>query len=215
LKREVDSGHDDNKAEYEALVRAGELLNAGTPLRELELSAQEEILLRGYAFLSRMPLMALINVPDDGSPNPEWETNLNLGARSSVGVLRGQLEAELVHLGDDDRAEFMKDYELETSALDGMIASCYALLGMITYFTGSSETDVRAWTVRRGAKAPEAAGVIHSDFEKGFIRAEVFGLEDLLGIGSTTAARKAGKARLEGREYTVTDGDYILFRFNV
>jgi hypothetical protein len=101
------------------------------------------------------------------------------------------------------------------SALDGMIAASYSLLGLITFFTGGSEKDVHAWTVERGATAPQAAGVIHTDFERGFIRAEVTPVEDLLSLGSPAALRKAGKTRLEGKEYVVLDGDYLIFRFNV
>lgn len=217
LQKEIDSGRDDNRSEYEALVRCQAVLDEGRPLRGLSLTAQEKHLIRGYAFLSQMPLLMLINVCDDGSPvtEKEWSERLDAGERTTVQVLRGQLEAELGLLEPADRAEFMADYELKVSALDGVISTCYSLLGLITFFTGSPETDVRAWTVRRGACAPEAAGVIHSDFEQGFIRAEVVALEDLIAVRTVVEARKVGKARLEGKEYVVNDGDYILFRFNV
>ncbi|HUU45169.1 MAG TPA: DUF933 domain-containing protein, partial [Acidobacteriota bacterium] len=205
------------RPEYEALVKCRVLLDEGRSLRDLELTDTEERLLRGYGLLSRMPLLALINAPDEGSDlsEEEWAARLDLGARSLVRVLRGQLEAELALLDPDDRAVFMTDYDLTTSALDGMIAACYSALGLITFFTGRSEVEVRAWTVRRGARAPEAAGVIHSDFQQGFIRAEVTSIADLVAAGSPAAARKAGKSRLEGKEYVVNDGDFILFRFNV
>lgn len=217
LQREVDSGRDENRSEYDVLVRCRAALDEGLPLRGLTLTGQEAHLIRGYAFLSQMPLLMLINVCDEGSPvtKDEWSEKLNAGDRTTVQILRGQLEAELGLLEPADRAEFMVDYALETSALDGMIGTCYSLLGLITYFTGSPETDVRAWTVRKGACAPEAAGVIHSDFEQGFIRAEVVALEDLIAVRTVVEARKVGKARLEGKEYVVNDGDYILFRFNV
>jgi ribosome-binding ATPase YchF (GTP1/OBG family) len=132
-----------------------------------------------------------------------------------VRVVRGKLEGELNDLPEEDRAAFMADLGLVHSALDGMIASSYSLLGLITFFTGGSEKDVHAWTVESGAKAPQAAGVIHSDLERGFIRAEVTPVDDLISLGSLVATRKAGRTRLEGKEYTVVDGDYILFRFNV
>jgi len=217
LKKEIDSGRDDNRLEFEALQRCRAALESEQPLRTIELTPADEHLLRGYGFLSRRPLLALVNAPDDGLPDSEaaWSQRLDPGPRTLVKILRGKLEAELTTLDAPDRAAFMTDYDLKVSALDSMIAASYDLLGLITYFTGSSEKDVRAWTVRRGAAAPEAAGVIHSDFEKGFIRAEVFALEDLLRCGSTAQARKEGLARLEGKEYTVNDGDYILFRFNV
>ena len=217
LQKEIDSGRDENRMEYEVLVRCRAVLDEGLPLRGLTLTDHEEHLIRGYAFLSQMPLLMLINAGDEGSPvtEEEWSERLGAGERTMVRILRGQLEAELGLLEPADRAEFMTDYALETSALDGTIGTCYSLLGLITFFTGAPETEVRAWTVRRGACAPEAAGVIHSDFEQGFIRAEVVALEDLITAGTVAAARKVGKARLEGKEYVVSDGDYILFRFNV
>ncbi|HSG98719.1 MAG TPA: DUF933 domain-containing protein [candidate division Zixibacteria bacterium] len=217
LRKEVESGRDDNKAEYEALLRCQDALNDGRSLRNVELTSAEERLVRGYGFLSRMPVLALVNVPDEGHDvdAEEWTKRLALGERAAVHVLRGRLEAELSALDPDDRAEFMADYELTESALDRMIAACYDLLGLQTYFTGSSEKEVHAWTVRKGATAPEAAGVIHTDFQKGFIRAEVVPVTELIAAGSMAQARKEGKARLEGKEYLVADGDYILFRFNV
>jgi GTP-binding protein YchF len=217
LKKEIESGQDEGRTEYEALLKCRALLDEGRSLRGLELSEAEERLLRGYGLLSRMPLLAVINAPDDGSDlsEDEWAARLGLGQRSLVRVLRGKLEAELALLDPEDRAVFMADYNLETSALDRMITACYSLLGLITFFTGTPEKEVRAWTVRQGARAPEAAGVIHSDFEQGFIRAEVTSVADLVATGSPAAARKAGKSRLEGKEYIVNDGDFIHFRFNV
>jgi hypothetical protein len=177
----------------------------------------EKKMMRGYGFVSGMPVMALINASDTGSSksSDEWGKTLNLGPHAGVHIVRGKLEAELATFDAADREAFMSDYGLTNSALDGMIAACYSLLGLITFFTGGSEKDVHAWTVRRGAAAPEAAGAIHSDFEQGFIRAEVTPVEDLLSLGSLAAAKKAGKSRLEGKEYIVLDGDYILFRFNI
>ena len=217
LAKEVESGRDENKIEYAALVRCGRALEEGRPVRTEILTPTEQRLMRGYGFLSGMPVLALINAPDAGSARieTEWHGLLSPGPKALVRTLRGQLETELATLDPADRAVFMADYGLTTSALDGMIAACYALLGLITFFTGDEEKEVRAWTVRRGASAPEAAGVIHTDFEQGFIRAEVTPVEDLLSTGSFAAAKKAGKTRLEGKEYIVQDGDYILFRFNV
>ncbi|MEW5701617.1 MAG: DUF933 domain-containing protein [Candidatus Zixiibacteriota bacterium] len=217
LSKEIESGRDENKVEYEALVRCRHALEAGRPVRTVSFTPTEQRLTRGYAFLSGMPVLALINAPDDGSSHSdeEWTGLLQPGPKALVRTLRAKLEAELATLDPDDRAAFMADYGLSTSALDGMIATCYTLLGLITFFTGDETKEVRAWTVRRGASAPEAAGVIHSDFEQGFIRAEVTPVEDLLTLGSFAAVKKAGKTRLEGKEYIVQDGDYMLFRFNV
>lgn len=217
LAKEIESGRTENKLEYDALLRCQKALEEGRSLRTVPISSVEKKTMRGYGFVSAMPIMALINAPDSGSGKTAdgWSQALDLGPHAAVHILRGKLEAELAALDAADRDAFMSDYGLTTSALDGMIAACYSLLGLITFFTGGSEKDVRAWTVRRGAAAPEAAGVIHSDFEQGFIRAEVTPVEDLLALGSLAAAKKAGKSRLEGREYIVLDGDYILFRFNV
>lgn len=217
LAKEVESGRMDNKLEYDALLRCQKALEEGKPIRTVTILPAEKTTMRGYGFVSGMPVMALINSSDSGSSKTveEWTKVLDLGPHAGVHIVRGKLEAELATFDDADRAAFMSDYGLTTSALDGMIAACYSLLGLITFFTGGSEKDVHAWTVRRGAAAPEAAGAIHSDFEQGFIRAEVTPVEDLLTLGSLAAAKKVGKSRLEGKEYIVIDGDYILFRFNV
>ncbi|HWO56312.1 MAG TPA: DUF933 domain-containing protein [bacterium] len=217
LAKEIESGRMDNKLEYDVLLRCQKALEEGQPIRMVPVSAAENKLIRGFGFVSGMPVMALINAGDDGSAKTaeEWAAALQLGPHAAVHIVRGKLEAELATLDPADRAAFMSDYQLSVSALNGMIAACYSLLGLITFFTGGSEKDVHAWTVRRGATAPEAAGVIHSDFEQGFIRAEVTPVDDLLALGSLAAAKKAGKSRLEGKEYVVVDGDYILFRFNV
>jgi hypothetical protein len=217
LHKEISSGRTENQTEYETLVRCRKTIEKELPVRSLELTPTERKLIGGYKFLSGMPLLAVINAPDDGSAHDaaEWERQLNLGPRTSVHVIRGKLEQELNDLPPEDRTAFMADLGLVTSALDGMISASYTLLGLITFFTGASEKEVRAWPIERGATAPQAAGTIHSDFERGFIRAEVFPLEQLLSLGSVAATRKAGKARLEGKEYIVADGDYILFRFNV
>lgn len=217
LEKEVASGRTENQVEHDALVRCRQALESERPIRSVELSLHERKLLHGYGFLSGMPLLAVINASDSGSKAVEedWAARLDLGPHSMVRVVRGKLEGELNDLPEEDRSAFMADLGLAHSALDGMIASSYSLLGLITFFTGGSEKDVHAWTVESGAKAPQAAGVIHSDLERGFIRAEVTPVDDLISLGSLAATRKAGKTRLEGKEYTVVDGDYILFRFNV
>ena len=217
LHKEVSSGRTEHQTEYETLIHCKETIEKEHPIRMLEFTAAERKLIGGYRFLSGMPLLAVINAPDEGSALEPgaWATRLNLGPHTSIHVIRGKFEQELNDLPPDDRAAFMADVGLETSALDGMISASYTLLGLITFFTGAGEKEVRAWPVERGATAPQAAGTIHSDFERGFIRAEVFPLDQLVSLGSIAAARKAGKARLEGKEYIVADGDYILFRFNV
>ena len=217
LQKEIASGRTDNQVEHDALVRCQKALEDERPVRKVEFTPFERKLMKGYGFLSGMPLLAVINAPDTGSARTadEWRALLDLGPKSLVQVVRGKLEGELNELPPEDRQVFMADLGLTTSALNGMIAVSYSLLGLITFFTGDSEKEVRAWTVERGATAPQAAGVIHTDFERGFIRAEVTPVENLLSLGSPAAARKAGKTRLEGKEYIVADGDYLIFRFNV
>jgi len=217
LQKEIASGRTDNQVEHDALVRCQKALEDERPVRKVEFTPFERKLMKGYGFLSGMPLLAVINAPDTGSARTadEWRALLDLGPKSLVQVVRGKLEGELNELPPEDRQVFMADLGLTTSALNGMIAVSYSLLGLITFFTGDSEKEVRAWTVERGATAPQAAGVIHTDFERGFIRAEVTPVENLLSLGSPAAARKAGKTRLEGKEYVVADGDYLIFRFNV
>lgn len=217
LSKEVASGRTENQIEHDALVRCRGALENEQPLRNVELSPLEKKLLHGFGFLSGMSLLAVINAPDAGSSasEEEWTARLDLGPRSLVRVVRGKLEGELNDLPEEERGAFLADLGLTCSALDGMISASYSLLGLITFFTGASEKEVHAWTVENGSKAPQAAGVIHSDLERGFIRAEVTPVDDLISLGSLAATRKAGKTRLEGKDYTVADGDYILFRFNV
>jgi ribosome-binding ATPase YchF (GTP1/OBG family) len=136
------------------------------------------------------------------------------GEGAEVVPISAQLEAEIAELEGEERRQFLAELGLEQSGLDRLVAAAYQLLGLITYFT-AGEKEVRAWTIRRGTKAPQAAGVIHSDFERGFIRAEVIGYEDLMAAGSLAAAREKGLLRLEGKDYVVRDGDIMHFRFNV
>ncbi|GAB4329207.1 MAG: redox-regulated ATPase YchF [Candidatus Zixiibacteriota bacterium] len=217
LSKEITSGRTENQIEYDALVRCRQALEAEQPIRSLEFTPTELKAISGYGFVSGMPILAVVNSPDEGSDldADAWADKLALGPKSAVRVVRGKLEGELSALSPEDQQVFMDDLGLSESALHGMIAASYKLLGLITFFTGGSEKDVRAWAVEEGAKAPQAAGVIHSDFERGFIRAEVVPVEELIRLGSMAEARKAGLAQLEGKEYVVRDGDYILFRFNV
>lgn len=133
---------------------------------------------------------------------------------AEVVPISAQLEAEIVELEGEERTQFLQDLGLDSSGLDRLVAAAYRLLGLITYFT-AGEKEVRAWTIQEGTRAPQAAGVIHSDFERGFIRAEVVAFDDLMQAGSLLAAREQGMLRSEGKEYIVKDGDVIHFRFNV
>lgn len=133
---------------------------------------------------------------------------------AEVIVICAKIEEEIAELDDEEKAMFLEELGIEESGLDQLIRAAYNLLGLATYFTAGVQ-EVRAWTFRKGMKAPQCAGVIHSDFERGFIRAETVAYEDLMGYGSMTAAKEAGKVRQEGKEYIVQDGDVMLFRFNV
>jgi GTP-binding protein YchF len=197
--------------EESALVQACVAqLEKEVPLRRFaELCAAPQ--LRGFAFLSAKPVLVLFNNEDDDEqPPPVGE----LADIETCLVLRGKLEQELAHMAAEEAAEFLSEFNIAESARDRIIRQSYELLGLISFFT-VGEDEVRAWTIRKGTSALDAADVIHSDIKKGFIRAEVVAYRDLMDAGSYAGARKAGTVRLEGKTYTVQDGDIIHFRFNV
>jgi GTP-binding protein YchF len=185
-------------------------LQADQPLRELEFSPEEERSLSGIGLLTQKPMLILWNLgegqPEPGSPEA--------GARRLFGSagIQGKLEMEIAQMAPEDAAAFLKEYDIAEPGLNRVIRLSYDLLGLQSFFT-VGEDEVRAWTVRRGALAPEAAGVIHTDMQKGFIRAEVVHYDDLTALGSLAEARNKGKLRLEGREYPVRDGDILNIRF--
>ena len=181
----------------------------GKPLRDLELSEDDEKIMSGFGFLSRKPMMLLLNLGDSQSaPAISYEHS-----RSSVANLQGKLEMDIVQLPEEDAQMFMAEYGIEELGLSRVISDSYDLLGLQSFFT-VGEDEVRAWTVKRGATAPEAAGEIHTDMLKGFIRAEVIAYQDLIDLGSMAEARTKGKLRLEGKTYIVQDGDILNIRFN-
>jgi len=185
------------------------MLGEGTPLRDIELTHEEERIISGFGFLSRKPLMILFNL-GDGQPQPDISYDHQ---RSRMIGLQGKLEMELGQLPEDDVEMFMSEYGIAELGLSRMIRASYDLLGLLSFFT-IGEDEVRAWTVRDGALAPEAAGTIHTDLEKGFIRAEVITYDDLMTCGSMAEGRSQGKLRLEGKGYRVQDGDIISIRFS-
>ncbi len=196
--------------------RLAEHLDGGRSLRVLELSEPERKMTSGYQFVSIKPCLALVNQPDDAAaagPPADLEAAV---AASGMGVLSmaASVEAEIAQLDDADQAEFLTDLGLEASARDRFINAAYAMLDLISFLT-SGPDECRAWTIRRGTVARAAAGKIHSDVERGFIRAEVVAFEDLQALGSEVLCKEAGKLRLEGKDYVVLDGDIINFRFNV
>jgi len=185
-------------------------LSAETPLRELELSAEEDKGLASYAFLTRKPLLTVVNIGDDDpEPAPPAERRPHTG----WAALRGRLEMEIAQLSPEDAQAFLSEYHIAEPSLRRMIKLSYDLLGLQSFFT-VGEDEVRAWTVRRGAIAPEAAGEIHTDLREGFIRAEVFGYDDIMSVGGVAEVKAKGKFRLEGKEYSVKDGDILNIRFS-
>ncbi len=196
-------------AEFALLGRIREALEEGRPVRSMEMSEEEARSVKGFGFLSAKPLLFVVNVGEnqlgDVLPKMNGETPVVLAAR---------LEEELAQLPDEERAEFLADYSLESSALDKVIQAAFSLLNLRCFFTVSEE-EVRAWPVRAGTIALHAAGTIHSDLERGFIRAEVISHPDFMAAGSLSAARERGTLRLEGKDYVVKDGDIFHVRFNV
>ena len=212
LKKASDQEKNLKLAEQDVLLRFKEALEQERPIRDLELSSQGEKLIRGYPLLSRKPVLVVVNIGEDQLLAPPLLPYDH--ANSLVVPLSARIEEELTQLEDSDAREFMESLEIQEPARDRVIASSYALLGLISFLT-VGEDEVRAWTIRQGAVAVEAGGVIHSDIERGFIRAEVVPFEDLVESGGMAGARKQGRVRLEGRQYVLQDGDISHFLFNV
>lgn len=211
------SGAKDETHLRDLLERVHQQMNTGVPLRQIELSPEDKALLRPLCLLTDKPTMYLANVSETGFKNNPQLDQVRTHAQSEGAVVvavSAAIEAELMELGPEDRRTFLADLGLEEPGLNRVIRAGYELLGLITFFTAGPK-EVRAWTVSHGATAPQAAGVIHTDFERGFIRAEVVSYDDYVALGGEAAAREAGKLRLEGKEYRVRDGDVMHFRFNV
>jgi hypothetical protein len=208
------------KAEVAALDKVKAGLEAGTPVRMQKMTDDERAIVKELSLLTSKPVLYIANVDEaqlgkqdtDAAIQAVKELARSEGAQ--MVAISGKVESELAELPEADRAEYLKSLGLEEPGLDRLVHAGYALLGLITYFT-AGEDECRAWTVRRGSLAPQAAGVIHTDFEKGFIKAEVIRIEDLLELKSESACREKGKLRIEGKEYVVQDGDVMHFRFNV
>jgi len=207
-------------AERALFLRLKETLEAERPLREMALTEDEVHRLRGYALLSGKPMLVVANLGEAdlrGAAACLERTGLTAFARKpkvALCAVSAPIEAEMCGLSPEDAQAFRDDLSLSEPGLERVIRSTYDLLGLISFLT-AGEDECRAWTVRRGTRAPEAAGVIHSDIERGFIRAQVVGFEDLVAVGSIAGCRERGTLRLEGRDYEVKDGDVIEFKFNV
>lgn len=205
--------------EVAAMEAALELLQAGTPIYRSQLDEAQRQLLKPFFLLTAKPAMALVNLDEEQLVDPEpllapVREAFGPGAGDQVIGLCIQLEAEAAMLEEESRAEMLEALGLGDGALPAFLHAAYQMLGLRTFFT-TGEKETRAWTFRTGSKAPQCAGVIHTDFERGFIRAETIHWDELLELGSWAKAREVGKARIEGKEYVVADGDVMDFRFNV
>ncbi len=206
------------KTEFAALTKLKDALEAGKPARTVDLTDEERPYTRDLHLITAKPMLYVANVDDSGltGHNPWVDAVEKRAAEEHSQVVRicGSMESEIAQLDAAERDEFLKDMGLTEPGLNRLIHSAYALLNLITYFTAGVQ-EVRAWTIVRGTKAPGAAGVIHTDFEKGFIKADCYACEDLFKYGSEQAVKEKGLLRSEGKEYVVKDGDILFFKFNV
>ena len=216
-RRVANAGDKEARAVVAILDKVRSGLDGGHPVRALDLTDHESAALRECHFITQKPVMYIANVAEDGfESNPLLDEVQALADSQGAAVVAvcAKIEAEISELDDDDRAEFLADLGLAEPGLDRVVRAGYRLLGLHHYFTAGPK-EARAWTVPKGTLAPQAAGVIHTDFERGFIRAEVIGYDDFIELGGEMGAREAGKRRLEGKDYEVADGDVMHFRFNV
>lgn len=210
----------DALAELAILDKIKPVLEEGLSVRTIEFTQEEEKIVKTLFLLTTKPVLYVANVSEDevaDADSNEYVKQVREFAQSEnaeVIIVSARAEEEIAELDEEDKVEFLEALGIEESGLDQLIRAAYDLLGLATYFT-AGEQEVRAWTFRKGIKAPQAAGIIHSDFERGFIRAETVSFEDLDKYGNMQAAKEAGRVRLEGKEYIVQDGDVMLFRFNV
>jgi hypothetical protein len=217
VQRIAKGGDKEAKAQLDIFERLLPVLNEGQPVRSMGLNKDELLLIRELCLLTIKPTMYIANVAEDGfENNPYLDTVREIAAAESAVVVPicNKIEAEISELEDDEKSMFLDEMGMEEPGLDRVIRAGYGLLGLQTYFTAGVK-EVRAWTVKIGATAPQAAAVIHTDFERGFIRAEVISYEDFIQFKGEAGAKDAGKWRLEGKEYIVKNGDVVHFRFNV
>lgn len=205
--------------EFNTLKKCEEALLQNIPLRRLELTKEEKLSLKAFCFITLKPIIYMANVSEEDAiigHNKYTDEVCSYAANenASVIVVCAKMESELAELNEEDKEQFLKEMGISSSGLDKLIYATYDLLGLQTFFT-SGKDECRAWTFKKGMKAPECAGIIHSDFERGFIKAEVMSFEDLKEYGTEIKVKEAGKMRLEGKEYLMQDGDIVYFRFNV
>ncbi len=210
------------QADLDFFKRVKETLEDGKSARSVECTEEEKELLASVSLLTNKPIIYAANMSDsdfkdgsvDGNPYFEMVKEIAESEHAAVLPICAEIEAEISGMESDEKEMFLSEMGLEQSGLDRLINACYDLLGLISYLT-AGKPEVRAWTITKGTKAPQAAGKIHTDFERGFIRAEVVAFDDLMSCGSMAAAKEKGLVRSEGKEYVMNDGDIVLFRFNV
>lgn len=218
--RSAKSGDKTAKAEMEVLEKLLPVLEEGRPARAVELSKEEKAVAKNFFLLTTKPTIYAANVGEESLANPDANPHVQkvkehaAAENAETVVICAKLEAELVALDEEERSEYLKDLGVESSGVGSMIKSAYKMLGLMSFLT-AGEKEVRAWTIPVGTKAPKAASEIHSDIERGFIRAEIVSYDDLVACGSRKAASEKGLARLEGKEYIMQEGDVVDFRFNV
>lgn len=206
--------------EFELLTRLKAVLEDGKSARTIAFTEEEQVVVKNFFLLTTKPILYVANISEDdlstGGTNAYVEKVQQFAQSegAEVVVVCARIEEEVAELDEEEKRAFLKDYGIDISGLDVLIQKAYTLLGLGTYFT-AGEQEVRAWTFKRGMKAPQCAGIIHSDFERGFIRAETVAYQDLAEHGNMQKAKESGRVRLEGKDYIVQDGDIMLFRFNV
>lgn len=214
------SGDKDAKAEIEVIEKLLPALEDGKPARTIELTDEEKTIAKGLFLLTTKPTIYAANVDEATLANPDSNAHVQrvkeiaASENAEVVIICAQLESELVELPIEERLDYLSSLNVTSSGVDRLIKSAYHLLGLMSYLT-AGEKEVRAWTIKQGMKAPQAAGVIHTDFERGFIRAEIVSYDDLMRVKTYAAAREQGLTRVEGKEYVMQDGDVVHFRFNV
>lgn len=215
------SGNKDAKFQQDIMLKVKEHLEKGLPVRTLELNKEENEFVKNLFLLTTKPVLYVANISEDdlisGNIENEFVKKVKEYAKienSQMVVISAKIEEELSSLNDDEKLEMLKEYGLDEAGLDKLIGASYKLLGLMSFLTAGTP-EVRAWTIKYGTKAPEAAGKIHTDIQKGFIRAEIISYDKLIECGSEAAAKEKGYYRLEGRDYTMKDGDVVHFRFNV
>ncbi|MEG0276062.1 MAG: redox-regulated ATPase YchF [Coprobacillus sp.] len=220
VEKKAKSGDKESKMELEVLSPIKELLEAGKPARVYDCSKEEYAVIKHFSLLTMKPLIYVANLGEEDLENPDsnpYYIQLKEYAKEEgcdVVPICAKIESELVGLEKEEKDLFMQDLGIDESGLDKLIKEAYALLGLNTFFTVGVD-EVRAWTFKKGMLAPEMAGVIHSDFQKGFIKAETYSYDDLMACGSELALKEAGKIRQEGKQYVGNDGDIMFFKFNV